>query len=56
VATCPHDGTTAEALVSAADTALYLAKALGRDCVVGSQAALAALIAAGDDGDNAASS
>ena len=45
VATFPHDGTTAEALVSAADTALYRAKELGRDRVVGSQAALAALIA-----------
>lgn len=34
VAVFPHHGNTAEALLSAADAALYRAKAAGRDCVV----------------------
>jgi diguanylate cyclase (GGDEF)-like protein len=34
VAVCPDDASTAEALVEAADVALYRAKKSGRDCVV----------------------
>jgi len=34
VACCPDDATTAEALLEAADVALYRAKKSGRDCVV----------------------
>ncbi|MFZ5788489.1 MAG: GGDEF domain-containing protein, partial [Acidobacteriota bacterium] len=34
VAVFPHHGSTAETLLSAADAALYRAKAAGRNCVV----------------------